>query len=314
MLKQLLSATAMVTIASVSYAATPASPAPAATTSSTVNSGPAFVTAATANEHLASKLIGADVYESTAANAQSIGKVNDILIGDNGAINAVVVGVGGFLGVGQKNVALAYPSLQWTERNGNPMGFSANDRTKFIEKQGFPIYDGTQEYCLWMGCMGSYDPQGREIVTSFTKVLDHLGITYGVLKKERCTGDSARRLGNDLVFQQLAEQLYYGPWVAERTVAVEGVNPEHINPVVRGIVENGQKYSACDAYNAMTTDRSYRAKLSHADAIAELRRCAGTQFDPVVVAALLAVVGSGPEPADRGDAPAPAAAPAVTSP
>lgn len=51
-------------------------------------------------------------------------------------------------------------------------------------------------------------------------------------------------------FQQLAEQLYYGSWVAERTVAVEGVNPDHINPVVRGIVENGHKYSACDAYKA----------------------------------------------------------------
>jgi len=42
-------------------------------------------------------------------------------------------------------------------------------------------------------------------------------------------------------FQQLAEQLYYGSWVAERTVALEGVNPEQINPVVRGIVDNGHQ-------------------------------------------------------------------------
>jgi putative nucleotidyltransferase with HDIG domain len=47
--------------------------------------------------------------------------------------------------------------------------------------------------------------------------------------------------------------------------------------------------SACDAYNAMTTDRSYRRALPAADAIAELERCAGTQFDPAVVAALVAV-------------------------
>ncbi|MCE5362141.1 allophanate hydrolase [Pseudomonas anguilliseptica] len=65
-----------------------------------------------------------------------------------------------------------------------------------------------------------------------------------------------RELGAELVeidfapFQQLAEQLYYGSWVAERTVAVEGINPDHINPVVRGIVENGHNYSACDAYKA----------------------------------------------------------------
>ncbi len=49
---------------------------------------------------------------------------------------------------------------------------------------------------------------------------------------------------------------------------------------------------ACDAWSAMTTDRSYRAALPHAAAVAELRRCAGTQFDPAVVAALIAVVGS----------------------
>ncbi len=92
------------------------------------------------------------------------------------------------------------------ERNGNPMGFSASDRDKFIQKQGWPVYDGTQEYLLWLGCMGSYDPQGREIVSAFARVMQHLGVSFGVLKKERCTGDSARRLGNDLVFQQLAEQ------------------------------------------------------------------------------------------------------------
>src|ERR671924_1965818 len=47
--------------------------------------------------------------------------------------------------------------------------------------------------------------------------------------------------------------------------------------------------SACDAYNAMTTDRSYRRALPVADAIAELERCAGSQFDPAVVAALIDV-------------------------
>jgi Fe-S oxidoreductase len=92
------------------------------------------------------------------------------------------------------------------ERNGNALGMSATERDKFIQKQQFPVFDGTQEYCLWLGCMGAYDPQGREIVTSFARVMAHLGVSYGVLRKEKCTGDSARRLGNDLVFQQLAEQ------------------------------------------------------------------------------------------------------------
>lgn len=51
-------------------------------------------------------------------------------------------------------------------------------------------------------------------------------------------------------FAELAELLYYGPWVAERTLAVEGVEPEQINPVVRGIVQSGHDYTACDAFRA----------------------------------------------------------------
>ncbi|MBV8818868.1 MAG: (Fe-S)-binding protein, partial [Acidobacteriaceae bacterium] len=91
------------------------------------------------------------------------------------------------------------------ERNGNAMGFSQTERDKFIAKQEFPAFDGTQEYCLWLGCMGSYDPRGREIISAFARVMRHLGASFGVLKRERCTGDPVRRLGNDLVFQQLAE-------------------------------------------------------------------------------------------------------------
>ncbi len=91
------------------------------------------------------------------------------------------------------------------ERNGNAMGFSPSERDKFMAKAEFPVFDGSQEYCLWLGCMGAYDPRGREIISSFATVMNYLGASYGVLKKERCTGDPVRRLGNDLVFGQLAE-------------------------------------------------------------------------------------------------------------
>ena len=90
------------------------------------------------------------------------------------------------------------------QRYGNPLGLAAAEREKFILKAGLPIFDGSQEYCLWLGCMGSYDPRGREIVLSLARVMRHLGVTFGVLKKERCSGDPARRLGNDLLFQELA--------------------------------------------------------------------------------------------------------------
>ena len=91
------------------------------------------------------------------------------------------------------------------ERNSNALGMSTMERDKFIQKQELPIFDGTQEYCLWLGCMGGYDPKGREIISSFVEVMRYLGTSYGVMRKEKCTGDPARRLGNDLVFQELAE-------------------------------------------------------------------------------------------------------------
>src|SRR6185436_10437780 len=56
----------------------------------------------------------------------------------------------------------------------------------------------------------------------------------------------------------------------------DGLAGEQIPPAARVI-------AVCDAFSAMTTDRSYRAALEQAAAIAELRRCAGTQFDPIAV-------------------------------
>jgi Fe-S oxidoreductase len=56
------------------------------------------------------------------------------------------------------------------ERNGNALGFSSSERDKFIQKQELPIFDGTQDYCPWLGCMGAYDPQGREIIAALVRV------------------------------------------------------------------------------------------------------------------------------------------------
>jgi two-component system cell cycle response regulator len=48
--------------------------------------------------------------------------------------------------------------------------------------------------------------------------------------------------------------------------------------------------SLCDAYHAMVSDRVYRAATTHAEAIADLRRCAGTQFDPALIEPFVLVV------------------------
>jgi len=95
-------------------------------------------------------------------------------------------------------------------------------------------------------------------------------------------------------FKALAEQLYYGPWVAERTVALTTMletNPDAINPVVRGIVESGLAYSACDAYRAeylrATLSRQINDALAGFDALvvptsATLRTQAEMAAEPVL--------------------------------
>jgi Fe-S oxidoreductase len=125
------------------------------------------------------------------------------------------------------------------ERNGNAFGFSSSERDKFIAKEQFPIFDGSQEYCLWLGCMGAYDPQGREIIADFARVMRHLGTAFGVLSKEKCTGDPARRLGNDLIFQQLAESNL--ETLAQSKVAkIVSICPHCVRTISTDYLEHGQ--------------------------------------------------------------------------
>jgi sporulation protein YlmC with PRC-barrel domain len=62
---------------------------------------------------LTSKLMGFPVYTSATNDADQIGEINDIVIGQDGKVAAVILGVGGFLGIGEKNVAVDYGQLQW---------------------------------------------------------------------------------------------------------------------------------------------------------------------------------------------------------
>jgi Fe-S oxidoreductase len=63
------------------------------------------------------------------------------------------------------------------------------------------------EYLFWVGCAGAFDDRYKKVARAFTKILDHLGISYAVLgKEESCTGDPARRAGNEMLYQMQALQ------------------------------------------------------------------------------------------------------------
>jgi len=95
------------------------------------------------------------------------------------------------------------------EVNGNPWGQSGQDREKWIGELKVPKMreKGEAEYLYWVGCAGAYDARGQEVSQAMVKLLNMAGVDYAVLgTEETCTGDSARRLGNEYLFQMLAQQ------------------------------------------------------------------------------------------------------------
>ena len=83
---------------------------------------PFYTTTGAGNDHLVSKLLGRNVYDSDASNAKTLGEINDMIVDSGGHIQAVVIGVGGFLGMGEKDVAVNYSSIKWMHQaNSNSL-------------------------------------------------------------------------------------------------------------------------------------------------------------------------------------------------
>lgn len=94
------------------------------------------------------------------------------------------------------------------ERQGNPWNIAAKDRMKWAKGLEVPTIDDNPEADLlwWVGCAPAYDPRAQEVAKAFAKVMNAAGVNYAVLgDSERCTGDSARRAGNEFLFSSMAE-------------------------------------------------------------------------------------------------------------
>ncbi|MCX6572495.1 MAG: heterodisulfide reductase-related iron-sulfur binding cluster [Candidatus Aminicenantes bacterium] len=95
------------------------------------------------------------------------------------------------------------------ETNSNPWGLGFSKRAEWGEPlEVRHIKDVPEaEVLFWVGCMGAYDDGGKGIASSFVKVLRAAGVEFGTLgTEEKCCGDSARRLGNEYLFQSLAQE------------------------------------------------------------------------------------------------------------
>ncbi|HEX7022553.1 MAG TPA: (Fe-S)-binding protein, partial [Trueperaceae bacterium] len=95
------------------------------------------------------------------------------------------------------------------ERAGNPWGISQDERTAWTEGLNVPTTSDNPDFevLYWVGCAGSYDPAAQKTTRAFARILEHAGINYAILGKgEKCTGDPARRAGNEYLYYQLATE------------------------------------------------------------------------------------------------------------
>ncbi len=100
-------------------------------------------------------------------------------------------------------------ALQNMEKNSNPWGVGFDKRAEWAEGLDVPVYgagvDEDVEYCFYVGCAGAFDDRNKKIARGMAKILKAAGVKFAILgQEEQCCGDSARRLGNEYLYQILA--------------------------------------------------------------------------------------------------------------
>jgi len=95
------------------------------------------------------------------------------------------------------------------ENQGNPWGMNQGDRAEWAKDLDVEVLDPSSafnhEYLYWVGCAGSFDDKNKKVTQAMAKLLKRAGIDVAILgPSEMCTGDSARRSGNEYLFQMLA--------------------------------------------------------------------------------------------------------------
>jgi Fe-S oxidoreductase len=106
--------------------------------------------------------------------------------------------------------AEAEPMLRDVERASNPWGKPQTERAAWAAELGVRVLepgDAAPEYLYWVGCAASFDERAKKSAESTAKLLQKAGVDFAILgPREGCTGDPARRMGNEYVFQAAAEQ------------------------------------------------------------------------------------------------------------
>ena len=100
--------------------------------------------------------------------------------------------------------------LRDVERSSNPWGKAQSERASWADGLGVPVLepgDPPPELLYWVGCAASFDERARASAVATARLLQSAGVDFAILgPREACTGDPARRMGNEYVFQAFAEQ------------------------------------------------------------------------------------------------------------
>ncbi|PLX95351.1 MAG: electron transfer flavoprotein [Desulfuromonas sp.] len=94
------------------------------------------------------------------------------------------------------------------EQRSNPWGIAPSERTKWCTQlDAKPFVAGETEYLFFVGCAGAFDTRNKHVTVALSMIMDAAGVSWGILgKDELCCGDSLRRLGNEYIFDQLAQK------------------------------------------------------------------------------------------------------------
>src|SRR5438876_358438 len=99
-------------------------------------------------------------------------------------------------------------SLQNIQRAGNPWGLPAGERLAWAQGLEVPLMEPGREveYLYWVGCSASYDRRNQAIARSVVKILKTAGVSFGVMQEERCHAEVGRRLGEEYLYQTVAQE------------------------------------------------------------------------------------------------------------
>ena len=148
------------------------------------------------------------------------------------------------------------------ERRGNIWGLTYDQRQKFVDQAALEIFDPTRhDVLVWLGCAGAFEADFQKSLRSLFEILRARSIRFGVLSKERCTGDPAKRTGNEYMFQELANA---------NIEDLEGRRPEEDRRVLSALREDD--WRRLPAARLRRRDRALRRLRRRADEGPSTRR------------------------------------------